>query len=170
MTSKTKAETRKENLKKAYEWEERIKEMGHPDEKRGIKAVKQLQKEDEDKQEKQRNKQLEKITKLRRNDWDYKAGLCGWGAVVLHGVSMPKGFRVQLFPTKKGTTKGGVKTEDGVVIGISAPSGFYARGVKLSYHPRSDMIFIEEKLWDALDYVEVLSNPEGKKNGRIQQQ
>lgn len=170
---KSKLEIRRENLKKAYEWEEKIKEMGHDNEARGIKAVQEVQKEDDLKQDKEKLDSFEKISKARKfSDDEYKKALCGWGRVVLLGIKLPKGFFIGLFPTIDGITKGGIKTKDGIIVAISASrkaKGTYMRGIELSYTPEFDMRAIEDKVMDAIDFIDVLSKPKKglvNKNGR----
>ena len=141
MVSKTKVELRRENLRKLGEWEERIKEMGHDDFKRGLHAVEEVQKEDEKKQLKVEGDILEQLEE-KQGDNSYKDALIRWGKNVLKGIGPTKIF---LVPTKKG-----------IVVWIRiVGKGWYARGLSLSFDPKSDMIAIEKKIWDAVDFGDV---------------
>lgn len=156
----TKVAARRKNLKELGEWDERIKEMGHENEEKGIKAVREVQKIDEIKQDKEKNDALEILTTKRKHkDSDYFASLCGWGGVVLNGISIPHGYQVTLKYSK-----------EGVVVWIRSPKGaYYARGIKPSMNPLFDMRAVEDKVMEAIDFIDVLGNPEGKngeKNGR----
>lgn len=143
---KSKIEIRRENLKKAYEWEEKIKEVGHESEARGIKAVKELQKEDDLKQEKIKNASLEKITSKRKfSDKEYKQALIGWGNVVLLGIKLPSGFLIKLTQTKKG-----------IVVWVRDQKAWYARGIEPSFVPEFDMRAVEDKVMDAIDFADSL--------------
>lgn len=151
----SKLDTRRKNLKKLGEWEEKIKEMGHEDEKRGIKAVEEVQKEDDLKQEKVKIDTLEKLSKTRKNgrsDDDYKAGLVGWAAVVLHGINLPKGFLIHPMKSKKG-----------IVIWVRTDkNAWYARGIEPCFDPLFDMRAIEDKIMDAIDFADIIAYPMGK--------
>jgi len=148
-----KLQRQKENLKKAHEWEERIKEMGHPDEKRGIKAVEEVQKEDEAKQGKVKTDTLEQLTRIRQRYTDnkYKQGLVGWAKVALLGIKLPKGYLIHPMATKKG-----------VAIWIRNPkNGWYGAGIEPCFIPEFDMRAIEDKIMEAIDFADILSKPDG---------
>lgn len=166
----SKLEERRKNLKKLGDWEERIKELGHEDEERGIKATIELQKEDDLKQDKEKNAALEKITRARRfTDDEYKVALCGWGKVALMGIKLPKKTFIGIYPTKDGVSKAGISTKDGIVVAISVTRfkgrGTYMRGIELSYIPEFDMRAIEDKVMEAIDFIDVLVKPPNGPNG-----
>jgi hypothetical protein len=150
----TKLDTRRKNLKKLGEWEDRIKEMGHPDEERGIKAVKEVQAESEAKEEKKKTQSFEKISKARRfTDDEYRASLCGWGNVVLRGIGLPKGYKIRLTQN--------FRDSKGVEIWIGTPkNAWYCRGIKPSMIPEFDMRAVEDKVMEAITYADILANPE----------
>lgn len=159
----TKLDTRRKNLKKLGEWEDKIKEMGHDSEERGIKAVRELHKEDDKKQDKQKHDALEVITRKRKfSDNEYLSALCGWGAVVLQGISLPKGTKIRLTQNFRDSKK--------IEVWIYAKDqGWYARGINPSFEPIFDMRAVEDKVMDAIDYLDILVKPpEGilDKNGR----
>jgi|SRR3990167_3482482 len=150
MVEKTILEKQRENLKKAFEWEERIKELGHESEDRGIKATQELQKEDDKKQDKEKSDQLEEITRKRKfSDEEYKQGLIGWGNVTLLGIKLPKGYLIKLTQTKKG-----------IVVWVrDSKNSWYARGIEPSFVPVFDMRAIEDKVMDAIDFADILAKP-----------
>lgn len=167
--NKTKLEIEKENRKKLHEWAERIDELGQENEEKGIKAVQDFQKEEDQKLEAEKNAEFEKIERARRfTDDEYKAALCGWGAVVLHGIKLPKNCWIKAVPTKKDQKFGKFYAQDGILLCISTPKGFYAKGIALSYIPEFDMRGVEDKMMEAIDYCDILMEPEGpqKDNGR----
>lgn len=157
-SSKNKLDIQRENRKKLGEWEERIKEMGHDDEKRGIKAVEEVQKEDDKKQEEVKVQNLDKLTRAREKftDEEYKTALCGWANVCLHGIKLPKGFLIHAMPSKKG-----------VIIWIKdKKNAWYARGIEPSFTPQFDMRAVEDKIMDAIDFADILAKPAPTKNGQ----
>lgn len=145
----SKLDIRRKNLKKAHEWEERIKEMGHPSEERGIKAVREVQKEDDIKQEKLKTDALEKISHKRKfSDNEYRSSLCGWGKVVLLGINLPKGYDIRLTQNFRNSKK--------IEVWIKSPSGWYARGIDPSFIPEFDMRAVEDKVMEAIDFIDAL--------------
>ena len=151
--AKTLLDKQQENLKKAHEWEERIKEMGHPNEERGIKAVEEVQKEDEKKQDKKKADTLEQLTRIRQRytDNEYKAGFVGWAQVALLGIKLPKDYFIYPQATAKG-----------IVIWIRTDKNAgYAGGIEPSFIPEFDMRAIEDKIMEAIDFADILAKPDG---------
>lgn len=153
MKGKTKLESQREHQKQLAQFAENVDAMGQDDEKKGIEAVREIQKVDELKQEKQKNDTLERLTDLRKfTDEEYKQGLVGWGRVALHGIKLPLGFIINLAQTKKG-----------IVIWIrDNKKSWYARGLIPSFDPQSDMHAIEDKLMEAIDFADILAKPKGE--------
>lgn len=159
----SKLDTRRKNLKKLSEWDEKIKAMGSDSETEGIKAVEEVQKEDDLKQDKLKKDALEKLTDKRKySDDEYRTALCGWGNVVLLGINLPKGYQIKLTQNFRNSKK--------IEIWIHAPGqGWLARGIDPSFVPEFDMRAIEDKLMDAIDFVDILATPQKgilDKNGR----
>jgi len=137
---------------------EKLEATGQESDKKAVKWVQKLDKEETARNKKKADEALDKLTSHKKQTFTYKEYLLENALKEMKGFDIPKGFRWNLIPTKKGLC---------LVFQNMYTKKWYARGMRISQEPEPDFSMIMKFMFDAVDQMEHQLEPKQTDSGII---